>query len=99
MTERADVVVDEAAPPPPAALGTGAAGRPSAPARALITLIHAYRGLRQGRPSPCRFVPSCSAYGLEAVSRHGATRGTWLTLRRLARCRPFGASGLDPVPD
>mgnify|MGYP006308117323 CR=1 FL=1 len=47
----------------------------------------------------CRFHPTCSAYALEALERHGALRGSWLTLRRLARCRPGGGSGIDNVPD
>jgi len=47
----------------------------------------------------CRFHPTCSAYALEALGRHGAVRGTWLTLRRLARCHPWGRSGIDNVPD
>ena len=46
----------------------------------------------------CRFEPSCSHYALEALERHGARRGIALTARRLARCRPFGPAGLDPVP-
>ncbi|MFO1105290.1 MAG: membrane protein insertion efficiency factor YidD [Amaricoccus sp.] len=46
----------------------------------------------------CRFQPTCSAYALEALDRHGAWRGTWLTLRRLRRCHPWGGSGFDPVP-
>jgi uncharacterized protein len=46
----------------------------------------------------CRFVPSCSEYAAEAVARHGVVRGSFMAARRLARCNPFGASGLDPVP-
>ena len=46
----------------------------------------------------CRFQPSCSDYMTEAIRLHGAARGTWLGLRRLARCRPFGGYGIDPVP-
>lgn len=46
----------------------------------------------------CRFHPSCSAYALDALATHGAGRGLWLTLRRLARCHPWGGSGYDPVP-
>ena len=46
----------------------------------------------------CRFTPSCSDYMAEAVRAHGVLRGTWLGLRRLSRCRPFGGHGFDPVP-
>jgi putative membrane protein insertion efficiency factor len=46
----------------------------------------------------CRFYPSCSAYALEAVHVHGALKGSWLAVRRLSRCHPFHAGGIDPVP-
>lgn len=64
----------------------------------MIRAIEAYQRAFEGRPSPCRFFPSCSEYGHEAISVHGARRGAWLTTRRLLRCRPFGPSGFDPVP-
>ena len=64
----------------------------------LLRAIHWYQVAREGRPSPCRFWPSCSEYALEAISVHGSGRGTWLAIRRLSRCRPFGPSGVDPVP-
>ena len=47
----------------------------------------------------CRYQPTCSAYALEALEKHGALKGSWLTLRRLVRCHPFGGNGYDPVPD
>ncbi len=47
----------------------------------------------------CRFHPTCSAYALEALAQHGGIRGSWLTVRRIARCHPWGGSGIDDVPD
>ena len=46
----------------------------------------------------CRYQPTCSAYALEALEIHGALRGSWLTVRRLSKCHPFGGNGYDPVP-
>ena len=69
------------------------------PARVACGAIRAYRLVRAGRPPMCRYMPSCSAYALEALQKHGTVRGTWLTARRLARCHPWGSTGWDPVPD
>lgn len=71
---------------------------------ALVSLpIHLYRRcLSPLLPRSCRFEPSCSAYALEALSRHGVLKGSWLTVLRLSRCHPIawlgGRSGFDPVP-
>lgn len=68
-------------------------------ARALMLPIVAYRRWISPLFGPvCRFQPTCSAYALQALRTHGAVRGTWLTMRRLARCHPFHAGGYDPVP-
>jgi putative membrane protein insertion efficiency factor len=76
-----------------------AEARPSAGARVLMIPIAGYRRFVSPLLGPhCRFAPSCSAYALEAIRVHGALRGTWLALRRLARCHPFHPGGLDPVP-
>ena len=65
--------------------------------RALHAGVRGYRRVTAGRPSPCRFDPSCSTYALEALERHGAGRGTWMSLRRIARCHPWNPGGYDPV--
>ncbi|MCC6909986.1 MAG: membrane protein insertion efficiency factor YidD [Phycisphaerales bacterium] len=72
----------------------------SLPARALIAIVRLYQvTLGHLIGGQCRFCPSCSRYSIEALARHGALRGGWLTLRRLVRCHPWGGSGDDPVPD
>ena len=69
-------------------------------AQLMIGLIVFYRSWLSPLLGPrCRFIPTCSAYGLEAIQRHGPWRGGWLTLRRICRCHPFTPCGCDPVPD
>jgi len=69
------------------------------PARALARLVGLYQSVTAGRPSPCRYQPTCSNYALDALEAHGALRGVWLTVRRLGRCHPWGGHGWDPVPE
>ncbi|MBT2207008.1 MULTISPECIES: membrane protein insertion efficiency factor YidD [Actinomadura] len=74
-------------------------GAPGPVARVLILLVRAYRRfLSPLLGQQCRFQPTCSAYGLEALQTHGAPRGTWLIVRRIGRCHPFHPGGYDPVP-
>ena len=69
------------------------------PARAILVALRAYKlALSPLFAGSCRFLPSCSDYMAEAVSRHGAAWGVWLGLARLARCHPLGSAGYDPVP-
>lgn len=69
---------------------------------ALLWLIRFYRtSISPGRPPCCRFIPTCSAYALEAVEKYGALKGGWLALRRILRCNPFHKQEsieYDPVP-
>jgi putative membrane protein insertion efficiency factor len=69
------------------------------PRRAAAGLIRLYQlSLGPMLGPACRFEPSCSHYAIEAVQRHGAARGSWLALRRLSRCHPWGGCGVDAVP-
>jgi uncharacterized protein len=68
-------------------------------AKAMHGGVRAYQKVMAGRPSPCRFVPTCSNYALDALEQHGAVRGGAMTLRRLLRCHPWGGHGWDPVPE
>ena len=81
-------------------LSVGAAALSELLKTLLLTLINGYRRWLSPLLGPrCRFIPSCSAYGIEAIERHGPWRGGWLTLRRLLRCHPLTPCGCDPVPD
>jgi uncharacterized protein len=56
------------------------------------------RTFSQALPPSCRFTPSCSQYGVEALQKYGALKGGWLTIKRVGRCHPFNSGGYDPVP-
>jgi putative membrane protein insertion efficiency factor len=77
----------------------GAPGPRPRASRLLVGTVHAYQAARAGRPTGCRYVPSCSEYAVEAIDTHGPARGIVLVARRMARCTPWGGHGIDPVPD
>jgi putative membrane protein insertion efficiency factor len=67
--------------------------------RLFILPIRFYQGaISPLFPPVCRFTPTCSQYAVEAIMRHGVLKGSWLAIRRIARCHPWGGSGYDPVP-
>jgi putative membrane protein insertion efficiency factor len=67
--------------------------------RILIGIVRGYQLLvSPWTPAACRYTPTCSAYAIEAIEKHGAVRGCWLALRRIGRCHPWGGYGYDPVP-
>lgn len=64
-----------------------------------IVIIRIYQGMISPYlPSSCRYTPTCSHYGIEALKKHGLFKGGWLTMKRIASCHPWGGSGYDPVP-
>lgn len=83
-----------------AVVGRGRAHTTGPVTAVLVALVRAYQRI----PTPtsavprCRFYPSCSTYSIEALRRHGAARGLWLTARRLGRCHPWNPGGFDEVP-
>lgn len=73
--------------------------RESLAARVVKVPIQFYRKcISPLTPPTCRFYPTCSAYALEAIDVHGPVKGTWLAMKRIARCHPFSAGGIDYVP-
>lgn len=69
------------------------------PRTTLVLLVRVYQVLLSPLlPASCRYTPSCSAYAIEALERHGAVRGGGLAIRRILRCHPFRPGGYDPVP-
>ena len=65
----------------------------------LIKLIRGYQiGISPLLPPSCRYTPTCSHYGIEALNKYGLFKGCWLTLRRILRCHPWAKGGYDPVP-
>ncbi len=68
--------------------------------KTLLILIKFYqKAISPMMPPSCRFHPTCSHYGVEAIETHGAIKGSWLTIRRISKCHPFHEGGFDPVPE
>jgi putative membrane protein insertion efficiency factor len=68
------------------------------PARVMVRLLRGYQFFSRRLPNHCRYEPTCSVYAAEAITLWGALRGSWLAVRRLGRCHPWGGCGYDPVP-
>lgn len=65
----------------------------------LLLPVYFYKGcISPLTPASCRFTPTCSEYAVQALKKHGPLKGGWLTIKRTARCHPWGGSGYDPVP-
>lgn len=99
MSPTPNVQLQASAPLDDTSTGSTGRGGTSVLAKAMITAIRGYQLARSGRPSGCRFIPSCSEYAIEAIEANGALRGAGLAARRLSRCTPWGGHGVDPVPD
>lgn len=65
----------------------------------LIGCIKFYQKLPLSSHSSCRHIPTCSNYGIEAIEKHGSIKGSYLTIKRILKCNPWGTYGYDPVPD
>ena len=66
--------------------------------RPALALIRFYQRFSRYTPPSCIYTPTCSQYGYEAIEKHGFLKGSWLTMKRIARCHPWAAGGHDPVP-
>lgn len=73
--------------------------RPNPGQWVVLKLIRGYQlAISPHLPPSCKYQPTCSEYGFEAIERYGAVRGGWMAVRRIARCNPFAKGGYDPVP-
>ena len=93
MTAVSSPVASPGTPEP----GVGS-GRRGPVAWLAIKVIRGYQILMAWSPPRCRFAPTCSQYALEAITEHGALKGSWLGVRRIGRCHPWNPGGFDPVP-